>query len=222
MTDVADRTATEDRVRFYFSFRSPYSWLALHRVDAALAPLQVGLEYVPVFPPPQFANDPLNFPDKVNYYAEDLLRISRAYGLTFRLPEPFDCNWLRPHAAFFAAHDAGRGVEYAKALFDARFCSGKDLGQDSVMAACAAAAGLDPVRVLAAQDDLACQERLMRGMIEGATDHQLFGVPMFVYRGERFWGNDRIDWLLRSIQQQRGLPVPDLTVTPSAPVWTFA
>jgi 2-hydroxychromene-2-carboxylate isomerase len=215
-------TDAEDRVRFYFSFRSPYSWLALHRLEPALAPLRVSLEYVPVFPPPEFANDPLKFPDKANYYAEDLLRISRAYGLEFRLPEPFDCNWLRPHAAFFAAHDAGRGVAYAKALFEARFCCGKDLGQDSVMAACAAAAGLDPARVLAAQDDLACQERLMHGMIEGASDHRLFGVPMFVYRGERFWGNDRIDWLLRSIQQHRGLPVPDLTVTPFAPVWTIA
>jgi len=214
--------ATEESVRFYFSFRSPYSWLALHRAEAALASTGIALEYVPVFPPPEFANDPLNFPDKVNYFREDLERIARAYGLPFALPEPFDCNWLRPHAAFFSAHDAGRGVEFSKALFDARFCRGENLGDDRVIGECASRAGLEPGRIVAAQDELPSQERLMLGMIQAVTDHQLFGVPLFVFRGERFWGNDRIDWLVRSIQQARGLPVPDLTVTPFAPPCTIA
>ena len=214
--------APEDRIRFYFSFRSPYSWLALHRVETALGPTGLALDYVPVFPPPEFANDPLNFPDKADYYREDVERVAGAYGLTFRLPEPFDCNWLRPHSAFFAAHDAGGGVAFSKALFDARFCHGQNLGEDRVIAECARRAGLDPARIVAAQDEVPCQERLMHGMIQGLTEHRLFGVPLFVYRGQRFWGNDRIEWLLRSIQQARGLPVPDLSVTPLAPACTIA
>ena len=28
----------------------------------------------------------------------------------------------------------------------------------------------------------------------------MFGVPLFVYRGEPFWGNDRIEWLVRAIR----------------------
>ena len=212
----------EERVRFYFSFRSPYSWLAMHRIEVALEKTGLGIEYVPVFPPPEFANDPLNFPDKANYYREDLERIARAYGFSFQVPEPFDCLWLRPHAAFFPALDAGKGAAFAKAMFDARFRLGKNLGEDRVVEACARTAGLDAAPVVAAQDDLACQERLMHGMIKAVTEHQLFGVPLFVYRGERFWGNDRIEWLLRSIHQQRGLTVPDLTATPLAPVCTIA
>ena len=212
---------SEERVRLYFSFRSPYSWLALHRAPAALAKAGVALELVPVFPPPDFANDPLKFPDKANYYREDLARTARAYGLPFQVPEPFDCNWLRPHAAYFAAHDAGRGDAFAGAMFAARFGYGKDLGNDAVVAACAAAVGLDPDRVVAAQDELPCQERLMHGMIAAVTEHQLFGVPMFVYRGERFWGNDRIEWLVRSIHEARGQAVPDLTA-PLAPVCPIA
>ena len=28
----------------------------------------------------------------------------------------------------------------------------------------------------------------------------VFGFPFFLFRGQRFWGNDRIEWLVRAIQ----------------------
>ena len=35
-------------------------------------------------------------------------------------------------------------------------------------------------------------------------DDGAFGVPLFIYRGERFWGNDRLDWLLREVARSEG------------------
>lgn len=209
-------------VRFYFSFRSPYSWLALHRVHAALEPAGVAIEYVPVFPPPDFANDPLKFPQKALYYREDITRIARAYGYGFVVPAPFDCNWLRPHAAWIYAHDQARGPAFAKTMCEARFARGENLGDDAVVGACALAAGLEAAATVAAQDALPYQERLMNGMIRGATEDNIFGVPLFVYRGERFWGNDRIEWLLRRISERRGLAVADLASGPMSPIYPTA
>ena len=49
----------------------------------------------------------------------------------------------------------------------------------------------------------------------------IFGVPTFVLDGELFWGNDRLEWLIRRIDQSRGRAVPDLAARPLAPVcWT--
>ena len=44
-------------VRFYFSFRSPYAWLALERWDSVLGSLPIRRELVPLYPPPDFPND---------------------------------------------------------------------------------------------------------------------------------------------------------------------
>ncbi len=54
-----------DHVRFYFSFRSPYAWLAFHQAPPALRELPVELKLVPVFPPPDFPNDPTAVPNKM-------------------------------------------------------------------------------------------------------------------------------------------------------------
>ncbi len=41
------------------------------------------------------------------------------------------------------------------------------------------------------------------------SEDGLFGVPTFVYRGETFWGNDRIEWLIRAVRRGAGVPEDD-------------
>ncbi len=207
-----------DTIRFYFSFRSPYSWLALHRLDAALSNSGLPIEYIPVFPPPNYANDPTKVPAKAAYIQHDIARIAHAYGIAFKMPEVMDCEWVRPHAAYVHAADQGKGPAFARALYAARFGEGKDVGDDAVVAECAKQLGLDPVQTIAAQGDATLQERVVLGMMRGAQEDGIFGVPLFVFQGERYWGNDRIEWLLRAIDAARGKPVPDLQANLLSPV----
>ena len=51
-------------------------------------------------------------------------------------------------------------------------------------------------------------------------DDGAFGVPLFIIRGERFWGNDRLDWLLRAVARSQGREVTDLAAEPLAPVYS--
>jgi hypothetical protein len=37
-----------DSVRFYFSFRSPYAWLAFHRINHLVEGCPVNFEYIPI------------------------------------------------------------------------------------------------------------------------------------------------------------------------------
>ena len=206
-------------LRFYFSFRSPYSWLAFHRAQLAAARGGLELEYIPVFPPPDFPNDPARVPAKLAYIRHDVERLARAYGFGVKLPDELDCEWVKPHAAFLYALDRGCGPRFASVVYEARFSRGQALSDDAVIARCATEAGLaDAAAVVAAQNEKALQERVVLGMIRGVQQDGLFGVPLFVWKGERFWGNDRVEWLLRRIDESRGVVVPDLLSAPLSPV----
>jgi 2-hydroxychromene-2-carboxylate isomerase len=197
-------------IRFYFSFRSPYAWLALHRLGPALRGLPVAIEYIPVYPPKEFPNDPAAVPAKLAYIARDAARTAEAYGLTVRFPESLDTDWARPHAAFLYADSEGCGPAFAVEVFAARFSRGLDVGEDQTLADAALACGLDPTSTLKAAASPETQQRVMAGIARGLTEDGLFGVPTFAYRGETFWGNDRIEWLVRAIQRDAGMAVPNL------------
>jgi 2-hydroxychromene-2-carboxylate isomerase len=203
-------TEAREPIRFYFSFRSPYSWLAQLRVEAALAPYPVELQYLPVFPPPNFPNDPAAVPSKLKYIGQDIARIAEAYGIVAKPPSALDCDWMRPHAAFVYAADQGKARDFALGMYAARFVHDRDVGEDAVIADVARSLGLDGDAAVRAAGDKEHQTRVFQGMMKGATEDDIFGVPLFVFRGERFWGNDRIEWLLRSIRRAYGMPVPDL------------
>ena len=56
---------TLDQIRFYFSFRSPYAWLAAERLEADLGDLPVPVELIPICPTKElFPNDPVSLPNK--------------------------------------------------------------------------------------------------------------------------------------------------------------
>jgi 2-hydroxychromene-2-carboxylate isomerase len=204
-------TAPQDSVRFYFSFRSPYSWLAFLRIEQSLATLPVNLEYIPIFPPSNFPNDPTAIPNKFKYIQQDLRRIAAAYGLIAKPPEKIDTDWVRPHAAFIYAADHDKGRAFGRGLYEARFMHGRDVGEDPVLSEVATAQGLDAIALVKAAGDEAYQTRVVQGMIKSAQEDSIFGVPYFVFRNETFWGNDRIEWLVRSIRRAHAMEVSDLT-----------
>ena len=202
-------------VRFYFSFRSPYAWFAFRRIEPALSGLPVALEYVPVFPPEDYQGDNRSNPAKSGYIDADVERFAKAYGLKLCWPEPFDTDWIRPHAAYLFAQDQGCGRAFALAAYSARFAEGRDLGSDDVMREVAEVSGLDPEATIRAADDPAMHKRILEGFAHSRKDG-IFGVPFFVYRGQTLWGNDRVEWLVRAIQEDSGKPVPDLQSDPLA------
>lgn len=204
----------------YFSFRSPYSWLALHRLDRLGARLGAELRMIPVYARAGSGfNDPAASHARLRYLIEDVGRMASAYGLTLRLPPSVDLRWEVPHAAFTWAQEQGRGLAFALAASAARFGRGRDLGDVAVLEEVSAIVGLDPARVVEAARDPARHAQVEAG-ITSAMQAGVFGVPFFVYEGHHFWGNDRIEWLMREIDGSHDRPVPDLSGAAClAPAW---
>jgi len=187
-------------IRFYFSFRSPYAWIAAERLESELGDLGVPIERIPIFPTAGlFPNDPSTVPDKVAYILQDIPRLAREYGLTVRFPTSGDADWALSHAAFLGAESEGAGQRFMVEVFRKRFSEGLDVGEDDVIAAAAGAAGLSPDAILDAGHSEALRAQVSMGWRLAAERDRIFGVPSFVYAGKPYWGQDRMRSLRSAI-----------------------
>jgi len=192
-------------VRFYFSFRSPYAWLAAERLESELGDLGVPIERLPIYPTPDvFPNDPAAMPDKIAYTVQDILRLVRERGLTVRFPPPGDPDWALSHAAFLRAQRDGADHRFMLEVFRRRFRDGLDLGDEGVIADAARAAGLDPAAVLGAAHSEELRAEAAAGWRRAAERDRIFGVPSFVYAGKLYWGQDRMHFLRSAIVRKSG------------------
>lgn len=192
----------KETVKFYFSFRSPYSWLAYTRIEKELAGLAVDLDYVPIYPPsdasPASSLQPA--PAKALYIARDVARFAAAYALELKFPKPFDTDWRRPHQGFLYAQENGRGGDYGLGVYRSRFSEGRDVGNPALLGEIAHACGMERQAFLDSLESERCASK-MKACFDRAQADRVFGVPTFIYREQMFWGNDRIDWLVRAIRK---------------------
>jgi 2-hydroxychromene-2-carboxylate isomerase len=201
MPPADDETASQGPVKtvtFYFSYNSPYAFLANTRIAREVAPFDVTLVRRPVYLPHTGAPPDLTTP-RMSYVVEDVARFAEAYGLDFD-PGPW-VDTRRACLAFFAAEASGHGVGFHDAIFRARWLEGGDIASDAVLAAAGETAGLDGAALVERLGEARFAEALERSNAAAAAD-RVFGVPTFVYGTERFWGNDRIEWLVRALQKR--------------------
>jgi len=193
----------DDNIRFYFSFRSPYAWIATERLEAELGGLAVSVEPLPIFPTPDlFPNDPSGLEAKVAFLVQDVRRLARDYSLIVQFPRVPDCDWSLSHAAALGAVRRGEWLPLTLALFRQRFCNGADLGEDSVLSLAAEAAGLASGQVLADAHSPELRQNAARGWAQASERDDVFGVPSFVFAGKLYWGQDRMHHLTAAVERK--------------------
>lgn len=193
-----------DVIRFYFSFRSPYAWLAAERAQTELARLGVRVQRIPIYPKPElFPNDPTILSDKIRYMAQDVPRIARELGLTVRFPSQPDTDWALPHAAFLGADREGDGTRLMIEIFRKRFTEGLDVGDEQVLGDAAEKAGLDRDVVVGFARSQSLRAEVDDAWERAMREDHVFGVPTFVYAGKLYWGQDRMRYLASAVQRKR-------------------
>jgi len=206
--DTPNQENRRDRIRFYFSFRSPYAWLAAERLESELGELGVPVERLGVYPTPElFPNDPAAMPAKIAYIVQDVARLAREQGLALHFPMAPDPDWSLSHAAFLGAQRVGAEHPFMLEMFRQRFGRGLDLGDDDVIAEAALRAGLDAGDMVGAAHSDELRARASAGWREGMERDRIFGVPSFVYAGRLYWGQDRMRFL-RSAVERKAAPGP--------------
>ena len=203
----------------YWSFRSPYSYMVAPRLLALETTYDVTCNVRPVYPlavrTPEFfdTRDPLWMP----YFMTDVFREAAFLGLPFRWPRP-DPVQQAPGVGYrmdqpyihrlthlgVAAAERGRGLTFLREASHTIW-SGEVEGwhEGDHLAQAAARAGLDFAEMARAVDAEPARFAAMveeNQVAQRAAGH--WGVPMMVFGGEAFFGQDRFDQLKWRMDQQ--------------------
>ncbi len=189
---------TDPRVTFYFAFKSPYSYFAGRRVDDLLAPLGLAIDALPIYRPSSAGSGPDFSTPKMQYLLQDVRRFARHYGLALD-PGPF-ADTGNACRAYLVADAAGRGPEFRDAIYAARWLHGKAAGAPETVHGAGAACGLDKAALDAAMAEDSPQATRLGEIVAESEAAGVFGFPFFIYGEHKFWGNDRLDWLVRAIE----------------------
>ena len=201
-------------VDLFFSFRSPYSYLALSKTREMVTTYDVAVNVRPVH---QLAVRIPGFfkranPQFAKYVMRDSLRVAQRENIPFRFPRPdpivqdmatLDVAEQQPNIQRLtrlgaAAQLDGRALDFTfaitRVLWDGSV-AGWDQGDH--LARAATAAGFD----LAAMDaaitaDPDRYERIISGNEQDHATSGHWGVPTFAFENEPFFGQDRIDLLI--------------------------
>ncbi len=190
---LPDTFPADATVRAWFTFRSPYSYLGIHKAVKAGIPLHL----IATWPEGEVSST--SSPRKMAYLIEDCARLFAEEGLPFAPPVDV-AEWVRPHAAFHVAEQAGKGQAFVLRAYQARWSEGRDLGDPAIIGNIAEEVGLDRQATMDAMDDPAVHQQLQSIRAQFAQD-EIVGVPFFVYEGQRFWGQDRLDALIKHINR---------------------
>jgi 2-hydroxychromene-2-carboxylate isomerase len=110
-----------------------------------------------------------------------------------------------------AARDGQDVTAFVHAGLKAVWADELNVEDPDTLVGLANASGLDGKRLLAQSTDLALFAR-EAGLTRAAIERQLFGAPFYFYRGEPFWGQDRLDQLESAIVSGRAPVLPPATL----------
>ena len=199
-------------IDLFWSFRSPYSYLAMPGACKLEQDFEVEVRLQPVLPlavrdPGFFSPDNLK---RARYIGMDWVRRAEMLGMPHQWPSPdpivqnlqtFQIAAEQPYIHRLTrlgieAELRGRGIEFAREVSALIFGGTRDWHLGEHLAQAAQRAGLDLATMDAA---VAAPDATHAAAIE-ANQHALaaaghWGVPTFAFEGEPFFGEDRIDTL---------------------------
>jgi 2-hydroxychromene-2-carboxylate isomerase len=178
-------------IDFFFSFRSPYSYLAGPRAFALPERFDVDVRFRGVVP---MAMRGQSVPRAKSLHTlRDVDREARRLGMPFgRIHDPIGDGAIRCLLVAEHARAVGRTPAFVLAASRAIWAEAIDVATDDGLRPICERAGLDWDACAAAIADPAVRARVDEDTAALAALGQ-WGVPVFTFGSERFWGQDRIE-----------------------------
>lgn len=202
----------------YWSFRSPYSHLVTKRLIAVQRTYDLNVDVKVVYPTAIRAPE---FFDSVNkywlsYLALDSKRVADMQGTPFRWPNPDpivqdmatkaiskDQPYIyRLTRLGIAATREGKGLEFVDQIGSLIFGGTENWHQGDHLAKATERAGLDLAKLdeVIVTDEESIEAEIKANQL-ALTQAGHWGVPLMVYEGEPFFGQDRLDAVIWRMEQ---------------------
>jgi 2-hydroxychromene-2-carboxylate isomerase len=195
---------TLETVKFYYDYKSPFTYLAFapalgleetHRVRLRFIPHELDVRSA-------YGGD-LNARaerdwSKVRYLYMDVRRFANERGIIIRGPQKiFDTRLALMSGSYADLHHRFR--EYSTRVFERFFKRELDVENIDAICAVMTETGLnaDEFRDFSVSSGPGA---LAEANAEAERDG-VFGVPTMIVAGEPFWGNDRLEWVIKKLDR---------------------
>jgi 2-hydroxychromene-2-carboxylate isomerase len=177
-------------VKMYSDYKSPFAYLAFDPAFALEAKYRIRLRWIPFQLRIKGKGERSQYSEyKARYSYLDARRWANQRGLTIRGPlKVYDTMPALIGGLF--AEQQGRLLDYSRKVYDLFFKRELEADDPTAVAKLIADLGMsaNDFRKYLSTDGA---EAYQRAQDEAANDH-VFGVPLFLFESEPFWGHDRI------------------------------
>jgi 2-hydroxychromene-2-carboxylate isomerase len=193
-----------ETIKFYYDYKSPFTYLAFAPALALESSHDVSLRFIPheLDVRSAYGGELERRPErdwfKVRYLYADARRFANQRGLIIRGPQKIFDSRLALISGLYADRQ-GRFREYSARVFERFFKRELDLEDIDALSALIAESGLDPDgfrRYAPGQG-----QEAWRAACAEADQDGVFGVPTMIVAQEMFWGNDRMEWIIKKLDK---------------------
>ena len=198
-----------DHIDYFYTATSPFTWLGHEAFSAVAKKHKKQINYKPVnlmevwkisggVAPHQRP------PMRQRYRLLELQRIAHFRGRKIiSQPKSFPANPERADCCCILLSQRGDDPgPFLVSVGEALWGKDRQIADEAVLAELLDAAGFDGASVIADSKDPAIAEVRSTNSQE-AIDLDVVGAPSYVYEGESFWGQDRIDYLDHALESGR-------------------
>ncbi len=194
------REINRREVKMYSDYKSPFAYLAFDPAFALEDRYRVRIRWIPFQLRIKGKGERSTYSEyKARYSYLDARRWAKPRGLVIRGPlKVYDTTPALIGGLF--ADRQGRLLDYSRKVYELFFRRELEADQPDAVAAVIASLGMSATeyREYLAGPGVGAYQNAQD---EAATDH-IFGVPIFLFDGEPFWGHDRLPTLERRLIEQ--------------------
>jgi 2-hydroxychromene-2-carboxylate isomerase len=197
---------TRKEVKMYSDYKSPFAYLAFDPAFALESRYRVRVRWIPFQLRIKGRGERSVYSEyKARYSYLDARRWAKSRGLVIRGPlKVYDTTPALIGGLF--AQTQGRLLDYSRRVYELFFKRELEIDESEAVAKVIASIGLSAE---AYREYLvgAGARAYQQAQEEAAADH-VFGVPLFIFEGEPFWGHDRLP-VLEERLRAAGLAISD-------------
>jgi len=189
---------------FYFDFSSPYTYLAHKQIRKIEKENSIKIKYMPILLGGLFklagikAN--VDIPAKGKYMIRDCKLFAEKHDITFKFNSYFPILTLNLMRSVLVAEKKGFAQNYIDKVFDAIWVDGLNLNDSSIIEKLMKNLDINPKNFLLEAGENQIKENLKK-RTEEAFGKGIFGAPSFIINNKIFWGQDRLEFVLKEAKK---------------------
>ena len=186
-------------IDFWFSIGSTYTFLSVNRIHDvekkenikfnwhpfSVRKIMMDMDNIPFTPPSKKI--------KSDYMWRDIERRAKFYGFKAKVPAPYPLSQfdLANQIAILGMNEVW-GVSYVVKTYQRWFQQGKEPAVEPNLTEILEELNLDTSKIMEHAQDPKINDQYIKNT-EEAYKKGVFGSPSFIYKGEVFWGDDRLE-----------------------------